>query len=573
MTPQSEGKVDFGFSSIGHKLTAFICVIISLGFAIIVYFYAHQQERGILLQNERAIHQMLNSVSEGLSTVMITGSADIAELYAEKVRGVKDVEDFRVLRTNGLEAFKDNEMILWVNKFRESEDFEPRRVEAKNRLLAADDPNLKKVLETQEFTYFYNRRHDEDHLTFLLPIKNVKKCNRCHGKEKPVLGVLEFSASLKSVHETIRKTWVQSGMVLLVALAAILVVTTLVLRRYIIRPIEIVSNAMDRVSKGDLSQKIPILGKDELSQMAHSFNSMTKELQLSYDGFSTEHNKLQTIIMGTDEGIVVADGFGKVLLVNPSAERLLKKTSAQIMEASFLQLIDDPEVIHRLLEKVKAGDLEPEIVLYHQHFLAIYASTLTSNDASGMDHAFVIRDMTTEKRLEQSLRELSNTDPLTGLLNRRALDETLKAEFELAREQGRELAVLMFDVDHFKKFNDNYGHDQGDRVLKFFAATVREAVREILDTVCRYGGEEFIVIARETSQSGGLILAERIREAIEIMEVDGLKVTTSIGVAGIRETEATDPDDLIGRADAALYEAKRSGRNRVCGAMTGGGTQ
>ncbi len=124
----------------------------------------------------------------------------------------------------------------------------------------------------------------------------------------------------------------------------------------------------------------------------------------------------------------------------------------------------------------------------------------------------------------------------------------------------------MFDVDHFKKFNDNYGHDQGDRVLRAFSDVTRECVRDVLDTVCRYGGEEFVVIARETPQEGGLILAERIRAAIEAMEVDSLKVTTSIGVAGMRETGARTPAEMIEKADTALYKAKNAGRNRVMSA-------
>jgi diguanylate cyclase (GGDEF)-like protein len=175
--------------------------------------------------------------------------------------------------------------------------------------------------------------------------------------------------------------------------------------------------------------------------------------------------------------------------------------------------------------------------------------------------------MTEEKRLEQRLRELSNTDPLTGLSNRRALDEALNQEFGLALEQGRDLVVMMFDIDHFKKFNDTYGHDQGDRVLKDFATVALSCVREDLDIFCRFGGEEFTLIARETSQEGGLILAERIRLAVAAMTVDGLHVTTSIGVAGIRESGASAPMQLIERADAALYEAKRAGRNRVAAAV------
>ena len=565
--PTSESAL--GLRSIGAKLTLAICLAIALGFGGVVFFYAKQQEKNILLQNERSIQQVLNSVNEGLQTVMITGSADVAELYADRLKGVKDIDDFRILRTNGLEAFRDNETIRKVNEYRGEADFEPRPAETQVRVFAADNANLQQAIRTQQFVYYYDTQDDDDHLTFLLPIKSTKKCHRCHGKDREVLGVLELRSSLETVRQEVRQTWSQSLVVLAVALALVLVVATAVLRRYIIRPIEIVSLAMAKVASGDLDQSIPVMGRDELSLMAMSFNKMTAELRESYAGFNSEHNKLETILMSTDEGIVVTDGSGAVALVNPAATKLLDKPAETIIQEGFLRLLDDPQRMERSLENSGNGGAT-DVFLYRQRFLTINASTLRAADGRMLGHAAIIRDMTKEKRLEQMLRELSNTDALTGLANRRALDDTLAREFSLAHEQGRDLALLMFDIDHFKKFNDSHGHDQGDRVLKAFAAAVRSYVRDVLDTVCRYGGEEFMVIARETSQEGGMILAERIREGVEAMVVDGLRVTTSIGVAGIRETGAATGGELVERADSALYDAKRGGRNRVTAAARGG---
>ena len=553
----------FGMTSIGRKLTLIICLIIAAGFGVIVYFYAQQQQHNTLLQNERAIHQVLDSVSQGLESVMITGSASVAELYAAKLKGVKDVDDFRILRINGLEAFKDNETNLWINTFRKAADFELRDKEEKIQVLATDDPNLKKALLTQQYVYYYQQDHGRDHLTFLLPIKNARKCNRCHGKEFPVLGVLKFTSSLEGVHAAVRQTWTQAGLVLFISLMAVLLVTSLVLKRYIIRPIENVSTAMKQVATGNLSQTVPVLGRDELATMATMFNRMTEELRASYDGFNSEHNKLETIIMGTEEGIVVTDGSGRIVLVNPAAVSLLDKSAARITEEGLLHLLDDPPRMNHFLERPVDTMGQVDVFLYNERFLALYVTTIHGPDGAVRGHAAVIRDMTKEKRLEQKLRDLSNTDPLTGLCNRRALDESLLAEFTLAKAQGRPLSILMFDVDHFKKFNDTYGHDQGDRVLQAFALTLRDCVREILDIVGRYGGEEFMVIARETSQSGGQILAERIRLGVEAMRVDGLAVTVSIGVAGVHESGAVSPANLIELADAALYRAKEAGRNRV----------
>lgn len=568
----NEYPLKLGLSSLGGKLTAFICVTITLGLTLIAGFYALQQERNILLQNERSIQQVLNSVSEGLQTVLMTGSVEVARLYAEKVRGFKDVKDFRVVRTNGQEAFMDNEVINRVNRFRGVDDFLPRATERRHQVIAPEDKNLLQVIKTQRFSYYYTTRQGNEQLTFLLPIKNAATCTRCHSREEQVLGVLEFTTSLDGLKKTIRQSWLHSAIILLASLVAILPITFIVLRHYIIRPLERVSRAMENVSRGDLSQQVPVLGDDELSHIAQNFNGLANELRVSYEGFHAEHNKLETIIMGTEEGIIVANGEGKIVLVNPAAAKLLDKTSDQFDAADFTHLFDEPERMTQLLARANNGDPEPELLLYHQKFLAIYASSFLDKAGVVQGHAAIIRDMTKEKQLEKTLRELSNTDPLTGLANRRSLDDTLRDELSMSLEHGRDLSLLMFDVDHFKKFNDNYGHDQGDRVLKVVATTTRAQGRDILDSVFRYGGEEFMMIARETPQEGGVILAERIRDAIEKMEVDGLKVTVSIGVAGLKETRASTPAELIERADTALYAAKHAGRNCVVAATAGEGS-
>jgi diguanylate cyclase (GGDEF)-like protein len=120
----------------------------------------------------------------------------------------------------------------------------------------------------------------------------------------------------------------------------------------------------------------------------------------------------------------------------------------------------------------------------------------------------------------------------------------------------------MFDADHFKSFNDTYGHDQGDRVLKAVGVQMKQAIRTY-DTPCRYGGEEFMIILPSTDCHGALIVAERLRTNIEAMRVDGLKVTVSLGISSYPEIPATAPEDLILAADSALYESKEGGRNRT----------
>jgi diguanylate cyclase (GGDEF)-like protein len=156
-------------------------------------------------------------------------------------------------------------------------------------------------------------------------------------------------------------------------------------------------------------------------------------------------------------------------------------------------------------------------------------------------------------------------DPLTGINNRTAMDSALTREIELARRHRTPLSLIVMDIDKFKSINDTYGHATGDEVIKSFTAVVNKIIRKT-DMLFRYGGEEFVVITSNTGTDGSLLLAERIRRAIEKMEIVKpdckISVTASLGVASLHGKE--DGKSLFDRADQALYEAKSTGRNCVC---------
>lgn len=173
-------------------------------------------------------------------------------------------------------------------------------------------------------------------------------------------------------------------------------------------------------------------------------------------------------------------------------------------------------------------------------------------------------------RLRASVKqtiELAVTDPLTGLNNRRYLDNHLNVLFNRSMARGRPLSVLITDIDRFKQVNDTYGHDGGDQVLKEFANRVRSTVRGA-DLACRYGGEEFVVVMPDTSPEIAAAVAERLRAAIEstpfLLKSSGetLNITASFGISS-RIASVITPDQLMKQADLALYEAKNTGRNRV----------
>ncbi|MBK7584615.1 MAG: diguanylate cyclase [Myxococcales bacterium] len=173
------------------------------------------------------------------------------------------------------------------------------------------------------------------------------------------------------------------------------------------------------------------------------------------------------------------------------------------------------------------------------------------------------------EQLLRKLHESSTIDVLTGACNRRHFDARLKAELSYARRHNADLAVVMLDIDHFKRVNDTHGHLTGDAVIRHVAALTRGQLRAE-DLAARYGGEELVVLLRGTDVRGAVRVAERIRATIEVLpaRVDGttVMVTVSGGCAALSEPNAAaDGADLVARADTRLYEAKQRGRNRVVG--------
>jgi len=167
--------------------------------------------------------------------------------------------------------------------------------------------------------------------------------------------------------------------------------------------------------------------------------------------------------------------------------------------------------------------------------------------------------------LYQDALQLAQKDPLTGICNRAALDEMMQRELSHARRQDSSYALLILDIDHFKAVNDKYGHIVGDCALKAIANTIASCKRDG-DLLFRYGGEEFVVLMRDTDRDGSYLLAERIRASIEATPCTcsgaDLDIRVSIGVSVLQEDDS--PVSLFARADQALYSAKRNGRNQVC---------
>jgi diguanylate cyclase (GGDEF)-like protein len=181
-----------------------------------------------------------------------------------------------------------------------------------------------------------------------------------------------------------------------------------------------------------------------------------------------------------------------------------------------------------------------------------------------------VSDRTLELRESNSqLAILSVTDDLTGLANRRRFDKALDIEFARVRRSEAMLSLIMIDIDHFKSYNDNYGHVAGDACLQRVAALIASRVNRAPDLAARYGGEEFAIIMPETDARGARLMAEKIRSGIVDLQIPHAfsptsdVVTVSLGVVTVETLQMESPKDVINLADEELYRAKANGRNQV----------
>ena len=170
-------------------------------------------------------------------------------------------------------------------------------------------------------------------------------------------------------------------------------------------------------------------------------------------------------------------------------------------------------------------------------------------------------DRATLKERAGEFQTLSVTDPLTGLLNRRYMDERMTEEVKRSNRHGYPMSFVMLDVDHFKSYNDEFGHPAGDEALKLVGEVIRDTLRGA-DVAARYGGEEFAILLPQTTSEEAAVISERLRSNVESKHFPHSQITVSIGVASCT-SELCHQESLMNAADKALYDAKRSGRNRV----------
>lgn len=361
--------------------------------------------------------------------------------------------------------------------------------------------------------------------------------------------------------------------------------------------------AARRLGRGDFGEPVPVHGEDEFAALGQEFNTMAAQLEAHIAEVERKRRELEDSIRrigeafgaGLDrQGLVDLAVRTAVESCDAHAGRLLPVDPRDLEE---VRVVEDPVLLgaieaaeRKVLGAEDGGSAPARVSLDGTHALAMRLTSGRGGEEApetiaavaiaraGEDFTPQQRDLfaylvaQTEVSIENAdlhalVQRQAITDELTGLWNVRHFHDLLDQEIERAQRFNHHIGLVMVDIDDFKQVNDTYGHPQGDLVLKEIARVLQAESRDI-DFPARYGGEEMAVILPQTDAGGAAMLAERMREAIERLEVrrlDGqgvLKLTGSFGVAAV-PASATDKRHLIAVADEALYRAKRSGKNRV----------
>jgi diguanylate cyclase (GGDEF)-like protein len=349
---------------------------------------------------------------------------------------------------------------------------------------------------------------------------------------------------------------------MLIGLLVLIGFVAYALSRSIVGTLGRLAEAARAIAHGGLKERVPVRGRDEFAQLSQAFNEMAGQLEQRLVELDAERVRLRESTARIGQTLAVTHDIDQLLVV-------LVETAAEATGATGAAVLGPGG------EVVRVGDLgegqqrfELPLTAGRQSFgRLVLTAPQFGPDAHEVAVSLVGQAMIAleNARLHRIVERQASIDGLTGVANRRASEQALHAELSRVERFGGDLALVIADLDDFKRVNDRYGHPTGDAVLREFAAMLRETVRDI-DLVGRWGGEEFAMLLPGTDAAGGARVAERARVAFAerlVLAGDGARVgvTASFGVASF--PEHGNEEMLVAAADAALYEAKRLGKNRV----------
>jgi diguanylate cyclase (GGDEF)-like protein len=489
---------------------------------------------------------------------------------------------------------------------------------ARLRELEGDDPEQLKVVD--EIQTAVNRwktewvnptiRDVDRGATLDLPRIKDEGVRRFSAVRKPLLALIEANraeneAAMRASTQ-LMKRMLMMALVVAALVALIVLLVTREVAGLLEQPVRQLIDASERVGRGDFKLALPPPTDNEFGVLWQSFAHMTAALRQEREELAALNRFSEVVTQCTSEGEIyehvlysLRDRFHprQVIIFKLNSEENFLEAAATLVplpkELQDWPVIPEPHNCKavRMGRRFRVNDVMAE-PLCPAKFVppsegSYYCGPLIAGgviigavrvegpkglwtpERESLLESYLSGAATalSNLRLLESTKEQANVDELTGLYNRRFLEEYARKLIAMARRKEQPLGVIMMDLDHFKECNDVYGHEAGDRILRHFARTATRAIREA-NLAARYGGEEFVVMLPDTGAQSCLIVAERIRQAVERMVIPSggekplPQVTVSLGIA-IYPDHGHSLEEIFQAADKALYESKRAGRNRT----------
>jgi diguanylate cyclase (GGDEF)-like protein len=547
----------------------------------------------ILDESSSRAQELANTVQSMLETAMLSSSSQAVGQIMNGFQALDEVVGITIFDAEGDPSFGTGRRVVDLEYVELGDDWVADGIELKSA--SGSVFRVLKAIDVQE------------------------ACFRCHTETAPIAGMIQVDLDLQSEYEllaTHRDRFILQSVVLGLILVGVL---WLSFSRMVAYPLRIFAERARSVARGDFSQRVSLRRRDEIGDLAVSFNTMTQELETRLHEVEDARLRLETSIHRVGEALSSAldmSGIMRVLISESAAAGmfdagmvLLRDGSLYVseridempweasdgaaplserLEITLRALVDQAgqEAAVRQLVRSEAPGGEALPVPMPCETLALMPIgsegevlghlMLVSEGRLELDESqrLTLEFLTTQaaravalSRLHARTREMAITDGLTGLYDHRHFYERLELEMMRASRHDLPLSLVLLDVDDFKRYNDYVGHRGGDQALRRLGVILRETTR-VTDISARYGGDEFVIILPHTEREEAVAFAERLRAKVEDEPFDGEEVqpggrlTVSVGVA-CRPDDALAVDGIVEAADAALFKAKAIGRNRV----------
>lgn len=459
-----------------------------------------------------------------------------------------------------LSLLNNNQKLIYVSVY-----------DKKGKLLARHGENRKTFSE-------HSHQHDSSfHQALTDDIYDTDHDIMLNGKK---IGYLHVGYSVAMIKQYVEKASRQNTTLAVIGLLLSIFVSIL-LGVVLTRNLRILQEGADALERGQLEHRIRLNSNDEINDVARSFNKLAEHLQKTQSSLQNERqalekeaNRLETLLNGVNAVLLEVDpDTNNFIYVSEGAYELLGFPVEQWLQPEFWIKHIHPDEHDWVFQTIMQHNQQPgdytidyRMMNYLGDYVWVRSIHSIDFDSSGNKQSRgIMFDISEQKKTEERIVYLAERDALTGLLNRRRFQEELDNRIAYARRFNQQGALLFIDLDEFKYINDTLGHQAGDECLLTVSRCINTAIREI-DVLARLGGDEFAILLPRADKDSAIKVAEHLIRVLEkevVLPVElSMKISASIGIT-LFPTQGISPSELLAKADAAMYTAKRNGRNQV----------